>query len=182
MIRDDPAVTGQRQLQPAAEAGTVDGGDHRNAQRLDLGEHQLAFPGDGLGIGGAGTGRQHADVGAGDEGVFLAGDDHQADQILVSFHLGQHRADLVRKGGLEGIHALTDHIHGQDADAVLANIQGKCCCVHLARLHHSTSSTMATPSPPAAQAVLSPRPPPRRRSSCRVWVIMRAPVAANGWP
>ncbi|MNG17060.1 hypothetical protein D3C84_1010180 [compost metagenome] len=69
-------MTGERQLQPAAEAGAVDGGDHRDAQRLDLGEHQLPLPGEGLGILGAGTGRQHADVGPGDEGVLLAGDDN----------------------------------------------------------------------------------------------------------
>ena len=34
-------------------------------------------------------------------------------------------ADLVRKGGLQGVHALTGHIHGEDADAVFANFQGK---------------------------------------------------------
>ena len=33
---------------------------------------------------------------------------------------------------------------------------------------------MATPSPPAAQAVLSPNPRPGAAVRCRVWVIIRA--------
>ncbi len=175
VIGDHPAMTGQCQLQPAAEAGAVDGGDHRDGQRLDLGKDHLPFPRQRLGILGAGTGRQHADVGAGDEGVLLAGDHHQTDQLFIGFHLGQHRADLVHEGGFQGVHALARHIHGENADAILAHRQGKSLLAH-----HSTSNTMATPRPPAAQAVFSPNPPPRRRSSCRVWVIMRAPVAAKG--
>ena len=177
MISHHPAMTGERQLQPATEAGAVNSGDHRNGQSLDLGKDLLPFPRQGLGILGTGAGGQHGDISTGDEGVLLAGGDHQTDQILVAFHLGQYGADLLHKGGLEGIHALARHIHGEDANAIFANIQGKSLSAH-----HSTSNTIATPNPPAAQAVLSPNPPPRRRSSCRVWVIIRAPVAAKGWP
>ncbi|MNS40663.1 hypothetical protein D3C72_729880 [compost metagenome] len=123
VICHHPAMAGQRQLQPAAEAGAVNGGDHGYGQRLDLGEDHLPFPRQRLGVTGAGAGGQHADVGPGDEGVLLAGGDHQADQIAVPLYLGQHGADLVCEGGLQGVHALTGHIHGEDADAVFANIQ-----------------------------------------------------------
>ena len=118
-----PAMAGERQLQPAAEAGAVNGGDHRDGQCLDLGEDHLPLSRQRLGVTGTGAGGQHADVGPGDEGVLLAGGDHQADQIAVPLYLGQHGADLVCEGGLEGVHALTGHIHGEDADAVFANIQ-----------------------------------------------------------
>ena len=47
-------------------------------------------------------------------------------------------------------------------------------------IHYSASTIIAAPRPPAAQAVTKPNPPPRRRSSCSVWVIIRAPVAAKG--
>ena len=72
MVTRDPAMAGERQLQPPAEAGAMNGGDHRDAELLDLGEHLLPFPGQDLGILGAGAGIQHADVGPGDEGVLLA--------------------------------------------------------------------------------------------------------------
>ena len=116
-------MAGERQLQPATEAGAVNGGDHRYGQRLDLGKHNLPFSRQRLGVLSSGAGSQHADIGPGDEGVLLAGSDHQADQIAVPLYLGQHGADLVCEGGLQGVHALTGHIHGEDADAVFANIQ-----------------------------------------------------------
>ena len=39
---------------------------------------------------------------------------------------------------------------------------------------------IAAPRPPAAHAVIKLRPPPRRRSSWRLCIIMRPPVAAKG--
>ena len=47
---------------------------------------------------------------------------------------------------------------------------------------YSASRTIAAPMPPAAQAVVSARPPPRRCNSFRVCTMMRAPVAPKGWP
>ena len=44
------------------------------------------------------------------------------------------------------------------------------------------STTIAKPSPPAAQTVMRPNCPPRRASSFASVVVMRAPVAPNGWP
>ncbi len=39
-----------------------------------------------------------------------------------------------------------------------------------------------TPMPPAVQTEISPRPPPRWASCLARVAMMRAPVAANGWP
>ena len=88
--------------------------------------------------------------------------------------LGQQSADLVRKGGLQGVHALTGHIHGEDADAVFANIQKKSWHSSFHLQHHGHTQ------PTAAQAVLSPNPPPRRRSSCRVWGDHARPGGGKG--
>ena len=100
----------------------------------------------------------------------------------------QHVVDLFDELGLERVHLVARHVDGDHADVVGANRQLKgrrfgalfMQCVFEA--HHSTSTIIAAPNPPAAQAVVRPSPPPRRFSSCSVWVIMRAPVAANGWP
>jgi hypothetical protein len=45
-----------------------------------------------------------------------------------------------------------------------------------------TSMTTAEPIPPPAHIAATPRPPPRRRSSCTSVTSIRAPVAATGWP
>ena len=42
VVGADAAVAGQGQLQPAAEAGAVDRGDHRDLHRLELVQHLLA--------------------------------------------------------------------------------------------------------------------------------------------
>ncbi len=47
---------------------------------------------------------------------------------------------------------------------------------------YSRSTTMAKPSPPAAHTVIRPNCPLRRASSWQSVVVMRAPVAPNGWP
>ncbi len=100
----------------------------------------------------------------------------------------QHVVHLFDELSLERIDLIARHVDGDHADVVGANRQLKgrrfgplfVQCVF--GTHHSTSTIIAAPNPPAAQAVVRPSPPPRRFSSRNVWVIMRAPVAANGWP
>ena len=89
VVRDHPVVTGHGPLEPAAQAGAVDGRDHRLRVPLQPVEAGLPVAGEPLGLGGALHVAQHLDVGAGDEAVLLAaGEDH-----------GLHRGVLLE--GLE---------------------------------------------------------------------------------
>ena len=76
MIGRDAVVAGERQLEPAAETGAVDRRDDRLGQRLDPAHHLLALEAQPLGLGLGGERGELLDVGAGDEGVGLAGDEH----------------------------------------------------------------------------------------------------------
>ena len=64
MVGGDPVVAGQRQLQPAAQAGAVDGGDDRLRERLDPAHHLLPLEAQPLGLGLGGERGELLDVGA----------------------------------------------------------------------------------------------------------------------
>jgi hypothetical protein len=179
-------VAGQRQFQPATQAGAVDGCHHRHREGGDLRQRALPFLGQRFRLFGAGAGGDHGDIGAGDKRVRLAGNDHQPFQRSMLLRADQHVVNLFDELGLERIDLVARHVDGDHPDVVGADRQLKgrrfgallVQCVFDA--HHSTSTIIAAPNPPAAQAVVRPSPPPRRFSSRSVWVIMRAPVAANG--
>ena len=54
--------------------------------------------------------------------------------------------------------------------------------VTLGRRHDGTSNSAACPWPTPTHIVATPRPPPRRRSSCRRLTTSRAPLIPSGWP
>ena len=171
-------MAGQRQLKAAAQAGAVDGGDHRNRQPMDLRHNLLPLAGERFRFLSAGAAGNHIDISAGDKIVRFCGNQHDAAQRFIITNLANDRPHLLAKFGLQGIHLFTGRIDSDDADVIRANIEGKYRC----HVHYSTSRIIAAPSPPAAQAVTRPNPPPLRRSSCSVWVIILAPVAAKGCP
>ena len=118
----------------------------------------------------------HVDVCTGNKVVRFSGDKHYASKFFIFAELFNNGAHLRGKLCLQGIHSFAGNVNGDDGNIVQTYIEGK----SRYHFHYSASRTIAAPSPPAAQAVTKPNPPPRRRSSCNVWVIIRAPVAAKG--
>ena len=118
----------------------------------------------------------HVDVCAGDKVIGFGGDKYHAAHRLIVAYLAYQSPHLIAELGLQGIHFFTRSINGDHRDFVLTDLKLKSGN----SIHYSASTIIAAPRPPAAQAVTRPNPPPRRRSSCSVWVIIRAPVAAKG--
>ena len=83
MIGGDAVVAGERELEPAAEAGAVDRRDHGLGQGLDPADHLLPLEAQPLRLGLGGERGELLDVGAGDEGVGLAGDEHDGLDVGV---------------------------------------------------------------------------------------------------
>ena len=94
MIGGDPVVTGQRELEPAAQTGAVNRRDDRLGQRLDPAHHLLSLEAQPLGLDLGGERGELLDVGAGDEGVGLAGDQHHRLHVLVVAEPDQQRLEL----------------------------------------------------------------------------------------
>jgi hypothetical protein len=90
-------MAGERDLEAAAERGAVDRGDHRLGAILDHVD-DLRQPG-GCGLGGA----ELADVGAGEEGLALADDDHRLHR-LVGIRLPDRRDQPLAHRVAERVH------------------------------------------------------------------------------
>ena len=156
----------------------MNGGNYRDRKRVDLGHNLLPLARQRFGFCGAGTTSNHVDIGAGDKVVGFSGDKYGAAQRFILTDLADYRPHLAAELGFQGIHLFAGRVDGDNGDIIRTNFKRKSCC----RFHYSASRAIAEPKPPAAQAVTRPNPPPRRRSSCNVCVIMRAPVAAKGCP
>jgi hypothetical protein len=76
MVGRDPIVAGQRDLQAPAQTGTVNGCDDRLLKGFQAAHRFLALEAESLGLGLIGDGRELFDIGAGNEIVRLAGDEH----------------------------------------------------------------------------------------------------------
>ena len=76
MIRCDPVVAGQRNLETAAQTSAVDGGDDGLLEGFQAADRFLALEAEPLGLRLIGDRRELLDVGTGDEVVGLAGDEH----------------------------------------------------------------------------------------------------------
>ena len=122
------------------------------------------------------TSRNEMDISTGDEIARLRRVDNQAHDAGIALPTAQQGRKLRDQCCLQGIDTFPLHIECQMNNAGRFDLDTE-------KLAHSaTSQIMATPKPPAAQAVVNPSPPPRRRNSRTVCKIMRAPVAANGCP
>ena len=156
----------------------MDGGNHRDRQAMDLSHNLLSLARQRFRFLRAAAAGNHVNVCAGDKVIRFGGDKHHAAHRLIITNLSYQPPHLIAELSFQGIHFLTRGIDGDHRDLVRTDLKLKSGN----SIHYSASTIIAAPRPPAAQAVTRPNPPPRRRNSCSVWVIIRAPVAAKGWP
>ena len=153
VVDDDPAVAGERDLQPAAERGAVDGGDDRLAERLQPAQQRLvlAHPAGEL-VGRLGRDLlEVVEVAAGEERLLGARDDDAGDRVL----LGLEALDgLLHRGAEVGVHGVgglvrvvEDEVDDPVAGVLPADRVGG---------HQMRSTTVAMPMPPPTHSVARP--------------------------
>ena len=170
-VRGHPAPAGQRPFQAPAEAGPVDGGDHRLGEEGESIEPVLSLAGGLLAVGDGAEGAEPLHVRADDEVLLRRGEDDGLHRLVASEPL-QLLAELGPHRRGERVHRLTGKIEGDHRHlAPHLGPEGS---------HQTRSRTMAAPSPPAAQTVQSAVRLSRRASASSACITMRAPVAQKG--
>jgi hypothetical protein len=119
VIRGDAVAAGERGLETRAEAGAVDRGDDRNAQRVEAREQRLAAAAQRFGIGRAHDREELVDVRAGDPRVGLPREEHHAAQRRIRLDAPEELAELRAQGGGDLVHGLAGKIDRDERDAVL---------------------------------------------------------------
>ena len=173
-VRREAIRGGERELEPTAETGALDRDDERDTSRLDPPHHRVPEGARLRGIVGAPKGEELIDVGAGDEGPRLPADEHRRADRLVLLEQREISGELLDHRRGELVDRFPREVEGEDGDPVLHTERER------RRLGHARSTTIAKPSPPAAQTVIRPNWPSRRASSFTSVVVTRAPVAPKG--
>jgi hypothetical protein len=118
MIAGDAVGAGERELQPGAQAGAVDGGHHRGGQGLHPTHHLLALETQPLGGALGGEGAELLDIRTGDETVRLARDEHRAPDGGVVPEADQQRLELDLDRAAQLVDRLTGQVERDDRDPV----------------------------------------------------------------
>ncbi len=134
ILRRDPVVAGERELEAAADRGAVDGGDPRLAAGLDppIEQRELAAfleqAGRRLLLAVAGKLPEAAaerleerEIGASAEGVLARGD-HHALHGSVTGKLLHQRRELLDRLERDQVHRAARHVPGDEGDAVAVEI------------------------------------------------------------
>ena len=119
MVGRHPVVAGERQLEPGAEAGAVNRRDDRGGQGLDPADHLLPLEAEPLGRGLGGERGELVDVGAGDEAVGLARDQHCGADGRVVPQADEQRFELYLDRVAQLVDGLAGRVEGDDGDPVL---------------------------------------------------------------
>ena len=174
-------MAGHGPLEPAAQAGAVDGGHHRASGTSPAGRSRPARRGRAPAASAAPfTSRSISIFAPATKPSFLPLGDHDGLHGRVLLQRVEHRGELGAGLPGEGVHRLAGHVHEDRGHAVL-DLDPEVLPVTRGSCQASgPSRTTAAPIPPAAQTVSSAWRPLRRASSRSAWVIMRAPVAPNG--
>ncbi len=114
----DARIAGERQLHPTTQAGAVDRRHDRKRQRRERRHRFLALSRQRLRLLGAAAVGDHADIGARDKIVRLAGDKHQTGQLRIAPRLVNYRRQLLREGGPQRIHLFARHVDDDNADVI----------------------------------------------------------------
>ncbi len=118
MIGRDAPGAGQRRLQAATQAPTMDGCHHREAQPLEALEQGMADPARGLRVSRAAPLEKLLDVGAGDEGVLFSRDEHRSADRDVRLETIEQRGELVAHTARDDVHRRARGVEGDHRDAV----------------------------------------------------------------
>src|SRR5205814_1683766 len=110
---------GQGQLQPAAQRGPVDGGDHRLAlaQIFESLQRLLRPAGQRRRLDGALRPRQHLHVGADHEVVGLGGGDHNSLDRRILGEPAENLMEVLLEGVAQRIHALAGNVVEDEREA-----------------------------------------------------------------
>ena len=126
-VDGDAVVAGQRQFQSAAERGAVERSDHWPAALLQPAQEGLVGFCQLVGLLRLGHRVDLVDVGAGEEFLLAAGEDHALDGGIAL----DARERIAERGGeflVEHVHRTARHVEDEGGDAV--GIHGELDCAH----------------------------------------------------
>src|SRR6267378_2304632 len=169
---------GERELEPTAQAGSMDPDGDRFGETGHPPQHFLPLGRKPLGFRGGGEPHELLDVCTRDEVLGFPGKERDGSYGSVVLQRVERREQVLLHRGRELVDRLAPQVEGHDGNAVVGELPSEC----RARRHQRRSSTMAKPMPPCAQIDSSPNCTSRRTISFARVVTMRPPVAPNGCP
>ena len=135
VIGRDTVAAGERGLEAAAEAGTVDGGNDRNRQLREPREQRLPTAAQRFGVGGVSQSEELGDVGAGEPRVRLGRREHHAAHVPLALQPCEQLAELGTECGRHLVDRFAGQVDRDDGDALgELEVQGG---------HQMRSTTMA---------------------------------------
>ena len=143
IVRGDAGMARQRDLEGAAEAHAVDGGDEGLAAGLQLAQHQRQRPalleegrhgrfrtlGPDIRRIGLARPLEHGEVGTGGKRVLARGDHAALDGGIGDDGIDR-RVQVLAHGLVDDVHRLVLHVPGQERDAVGVDGKGEVLEVH----------------------------------------------------
>src|SRR6266550_2138651 len=202
IVDGDPCLTGERDLEAAAEAESVDHGDRRNLQPFETIDHRMRPADRGLDSLRIGRAAEFVDVGARDETGCLGGADHDSGRPLVLKRC-QHGIEFFDDIGRQRIGAGVGAVEQQPGNAIAIARQLEIAIgsariglgpefehavaenVHDLAVHdvpYTVSISIAPPCPPPIHSVAMPRRVPSRFMALTRCSTMRLPLQPTGWP
>ena len=150
VVGRDTVVTRERELEPAAEARSVNAHGDRLGEAGHAVEQLLPVGGEPLGFGRRGEADELLDVRAGDEIVALAREERDRLHGAVAFERREGREHVVLHGAGDLVDRLVLQVERDDRHRV-GELPGERRTAGPRRRHQRRSRTIANPMPPCAQ-------------------------------
>src|SRR6266704_677139 len=177
VIRGDTVAAGERELEPAAQAGAVNADRDRLGETGDALEQVLTVGREPLRLRRARERDEFLDVRACDERVGLPREKRDGLHLGVALERLECREDVLLDRARDLVDRFARQIERDDGDPV-RELPGE----RRGGSHQRRSSTTAMAIPPWAQIDTRPNCTSRRTISFASVVTTRPPVAPNGWP
>src|SRR5882762_760696 len=178
VIGSHAVAAGERELEPTAQARSMDPDGDRFGETGHPPQHFLPLGRKPLGFRGGGEPNELLDVCTRDEVLGFPRKERDGSYGGVVLQRVERREQVLLHRGREFVDRLTLQVEGDDGNAVVGELPGE----RRAGSHQRRSSTMAKPIPPCAQIDSRPNCTSRRVISFASVVTSRVPVAPNGWP